>query len=106
MTDSHPSPLYQRIYTLVNEIPYGKVATYGDIAKRLGTTPRIVGFALAMSSPDHNIPWQRVINHQGRISRRTDGDGHCLQRDLLESEGIIFNSQGQVDLKKFTWKGP
>lgn len=107
MTDSRlMNPLYQRIYTLVSQIPYGKVTTYGNIAKRLGTTPRIVGFAMARLPRNHDIPWQRVINRQGKVSHRVDGDGHTLQRDLLESEGIIFNSKGQVDLNKFNWEGP
>lgn len=105
MTESNPH-LYQRIYALVSEIPYGQVTTYGEIAKCVGTTPRIVGFAMAMTPQNQGIPWQRVINHQGKISRRSDSDGHTFQHDLLKAEGIIFDSSGRVDLKKFAWRVP
>lgn len=97
------SPLYQQIYDLVRQIPPGKVCNYGRIAKNVGTTARTVGFAMAALPPGSDVPWQRVINSQGKISTRHDGDGDTLQRDLLEMEGVRFN-QDRVDFKLYLWE--
>jgi methylated-DNA-protein-cysteine methyltransferase related protein len=98
---------YSDVYNLVRQIPAGKVSTYGRIA---AITPvprgaRGVGFALAgMSEAEaHIIPWWRVVNAHGRISNEFNAE---LQRSLLESEGILFNEQGYIDLKHFLWQGP
>jgi methylated-DNA-protein-cysteine methyltransferase-like protein len=53
-----------------------------------------------------DIPWHRVINSAGKISIRSGGEGHEVQRQLLESEGIIFDGRGRVDLGRFGWRGP
>ncbi len=98
-----PTPLYQRIYALVRQIPAGRVSSYGRIAGCAGTTARTVGFALAALPHGSDVPWQRVINSQGKVSPRTGSEGNILQRDLLEMEGIIFNSRGHVDLKRYLW---
>lgn len=96
--------LYERIYAVVLQIPAGRVATYGQIARCVeGCTPRIAGYAMAAVPEGSGIPWQRVINSQGKISPRGSGDGALHQRALLESEGIIFTPQNKVDLKKFGW---
>jgi methylated-DNA-protein-cysteine methyltransferase-like protein len=98
--------VYERIFAVVRQIPRGKVATYGQIAKRVDRcTPRMVGYALAVLSGGSEVPWQRVINFKGEISRRKHGDGSLRQRRLLEGEGIRFNSRGRVDLKKVRWNG-
>ena len=101
--------LYERIYALVRLIPPGKVTTYGRIAELVGgCTARMVGYAMAAlkyrSFPD--VPWQRVINAQGKISIRGDGFGHIVQRALLEEEGVLFDADGRVDFSKFGWFGP
>lgn len=106
MSGQRPNPLFQRIYQLVRQVPAGRVTTYGRLARLAGTTPRIVGFAMAATPKGSDIPWQRVINSQGKISRRTDGEGNILQSDLLISEGIIFGIQGRVDLEKYGWDFP
>ena len=93
---------YDRIYEVIRQIPSGKVATYGQIARIVGEcTPRMVGYALAAIKPGSDIPWQRVINSQGKISLRNDGSESIEQRLLLESEGVYFNDNGVVDLEKF-----
>lgn len=103
---SRPSSLYERIYYWVRQIPAGKVATYGQIAKITGhCTARMVGYAMAALPEGSNVPWQRVINHKGEISRRAHGESHIYQRRLLEEEGIIFDSCGRVNLKKISWNG-
>jgi len=108
----NPQAYYQQVWALVRRIPRGKVATYGQIALLLpppagmdfdayrAFSPRWVGGAMA-ACPD-DVPWQRVINSQGKISER---QGAQKQRQLLEEEGIVF-VKDRVDLKKYGWKGP
>ena len=85
-------------------MPYGSVATYGDIATLLGS-PRVarhVGFALAALN-EEDVPWHRIINAKGTISGRGDTIRAELQRRLLEAEGLIFDEKGRVELKRFRW---
>jgi methylated-DNA-protein-cysteine methyltransferase-like protein len=96
------SPLYERIYTNVRSIPPGHVSSYGRIAVAVGTTPRVVGFAMAALPYGSDVPWHRVVNSQGQVSRRTGGEGERLQQDLLEAEGVVF-SNGRIDLKRNGW---
>jgi methylated-DNA-protein-cysteine methyltransferase-like protein len=98
---------YEKIYHLVRQIPPGKVATYGQIAKIVDRcTARMVGYAMSALPSNIDVPWQRVINHRGEISRRSHGDGSLRQRKLLEEERIGFDPKGRVDLKKVLWAGP
>jgi methylated-DNA-protein-cysteine methyltransferase related protein len=101
--------LYKQIYDMVRRIPPGRVTTYGRIAELVGgCTARMVGYAMAAlkrgTTPD--VPWQRVINAQGKISIHGDGIGNALQRTLLEEEGVLFNEKGVVDFSIFGWAGP
>ena len=101
------------MWNLVRQIPKGKVAAYGQISLMLPPPngvefeaykafgPRWVGGAMA-NCPD-DVPWQRVINSQGKIS---DRPGAEKQRLLLEQEGVEFDAKDRVDLKKYGWKGP
>ncbi|MCK5330086.1 MAG: MGMT family protein [Candidatus Marinimicrobia bacterium] len=95
--------LNECIYNLVRKIPEGKVATYGQIAALVGTSPRQVGYAMA-ALPDPDVPWHRVINSQGKVSPRRSGDGGNIQRALLEAEGVEFNQSGRVNLKQVLWE--
>ena len=102
-------PLYDRIYAWVRLVPPGKVTTYGRIAELVGgCTARMVGYAMAAlksrSTPE--VPWQRVINAQGKISIHGDGFGNAMQRVLLEQEGVVFDENGRVDFSIFGWAGP
>jgi methylated-DNA-protein-cysteine methyltransferase-like protein len=95
---------FPRIYALVRQVPAGRVVSYGMVAAMVDRcTPRIVGYAMASVPAGSDVPWHRVINSQGRISLR---DGAELQRRLLETEGVVFDERGRVDLKRFAWKGP
>ncbi len=105
MVQPDASPLYTAIYSLVRCIPTGQVTTYGRIAAQVGCTARTVGFAMAALPAENDVPWQRVINSQGKISSRTDGEGNLLQRSLLENEEIQFNQNGRIELKKYLWEG-
>lgn len=103
---------YEQVWNLVRQIPRGKVASYGQIALMIpppvgvefesykAFSPRWVGGAMA-ACPD-DVPWQRVINSQGKISERSGAE---RQRILLEEEGILF-VKDKVDMKKYGWKGP
>jgi methylated-DNA-protein-cysteine methyltransferase-like protein len=104
--ESFPQPLYQRIYAVVRQIPPGKVATYGQIAQIVGgCTARMVGYALSALPNGNDVPWQRVINAQGKVSPHGDGFGNAIQQSLLELEGIKFDEQGRVDFTKVRWLG-
>lgn len=98
---------FERIYELVRCIPPGKVATYGQIAKMLGQlqAARTVGWAMGAVPDGSDVPWQRVINSQGRISLPPGSPGAALQRALLEDEGVVFDEKGRVNLKIYGWQG-
>jgi len=103
---------YEEVWMIVRQIPRGKVATYGQIAKMIpppngvdveaykAFAPRWVGGAMA-NCPD-DVPWQRVINSKGEISERPGAE---RQRLLLEEEGIKFDAKNRIDLKIFGWSG-
>ena len=97
---------HQTIYEVVKTIPAGVVATYGQVAAIVGCGPRLVGYALASLPAGMDVPWQRVINSQGKISTRSDGAADPRQRQALIREGIVFSLKGTVDLKRFGWDGP
>lgn len=98
-------PLYERIYALVRQIPRGKVASYGQIARIVGgCSAQMIGFAMAGLKPGTDVPWQRVINAQGKVSPRI-GFGGLLQREMLEEEGVQFDAEDRVDFEKYGWLG-
>ena len=100
------STRYASIYAVVDLIPYGRVATYGQIAALAGLAgqARQVGYALHSLPSDSGLPWHRVINAKGEVSPRTEGDWDDFQRHLLEEEGVVFGSNGRVDLLRYRWE--
>lgn len=87
------------VYAAVKAIPAGKVTTYGDVAAALGlrSVARQVGWALAAIPEDRDdVPWHRVVNARGEISRRGDGLPSEEQRRLLADEGVEVNEAGRV----------
>lgn len=98
---------YDAIYQVVRQIPYGQVATYGQVADlaHLPGRARFVGYALYRVAPDADIPWHRVINAKGEISESPVrfGSDH-LQRVLLEEEGVKFSASGKINLRDYRWK--
>jgi len=98
---------YDEIYTMVCRIPEGRVATYGQIARLINHPrgARQVGYALAALGDERQVPWHRVVNAQGGISRRAKGGAEEYQRILLESENIAFDDNGRIDLAKYLWGG-
>jgi methylated-DNA-protein-cysteine methyltransferase-like protein len=97
---------YQRIYRVVRRIPEGRVATYGQVARLAGLAghARQVGYALHALPDGSDVPWHRVINARGEISRRAQPGWERLQRSLLEAEGICFDDRQRVALSRFAWR--
>ncbi|PSB55286.1 MGMT family protein [Chamaesiphon polymorphus] len=100
---------YAKIYAVVKQIPCGKVLTYGQVADLAGLygKARLVGYALFKVDIASDIPWQRVVNAKGEISysiARCGGD--YLQKNLLENEGVEFQREDRIDLKKYRWQPP
>lgn len=105
----NPQAFYEQVWALVRLVPYGRVITYGQVAGLVSAPPgvepeqyatfgaRWVGAAMAASPND--VPWQRVINSQGKISQRP---GALLQRQLLEDEQVEFVND-KLDMKKYRW---
>ena len=103
---------YEQVWALVRQIPHGRVATYGQITKILPqpedisaedfqtSASRWVGLAMA-ACPD-DVPWQRVINSQGKISHRPEAG---KQKQLLEGEGVFFSKE-KLDLNEYKWRVP
>ena len=92
------------VIEIIQKIPAGRVATYGQIASLAGNNKaaRQISRILHSSSEKYELPWHRVINSQGRISLRS-GDGFEMQKAMLESEGIHV-IKDRIDLAKFQWK--
>lgn len=106
MTQSSSKELAQLILQVVALIPYGKVATYGQIAKMAGLPKhaRLVGRVLQQVE-DKYLPWHRVINSQGKISlSKLDAQGDNLQIVKLQAENIVVNA-GKINLKLYQWDG-
>lgn len=109
-----PTAFNMLVWEIVQQIPRGRVTTYGRIAAMIpppegmtakefdAVSARWVGGAMAVC-PD-SVPWQRVINSQGKISVRRGG-GHLRQRQMLEAEGVEFDAHERIDLARFGWGG-
>jgi methylated-DNA-protein-cysteine methyltransferase-like protein len=97
---------YQRIYAVVRRIPRGKVATYGQVARlaRLPYGARQVGYAMHALPAGSRVPWQRVVNAQGKVSRRRAPGAELTQRMLLLREGVRFGGGGRISLALYGWK--
>jgi methylated-DNA-protein-cysteine methyltransferase-like protein len=93
-----------RVYEIVRQVPRGRVMTYGQIAGILGDgyTPRTVGYVMHAADSE-GVPWQRVINSQGKCSTGRLTIPVNLQQDMLEQEGVEFNASGKCDLRRYEW---
>jgi len=92
---------FEQVYDLVKQVPAGKVVTYGQIAKKLGTRDaRKVGWALHANKEDSGVPCHRVVNQKGGLAINFAFYGDMEQRRRLEEEGVSFSEKNLVDLKK------
>ncbi len=96
---------YEKIWRIVERIPRGTVATYGQVARMAGFAngARLAGYALHNIPDGMPLPWQRVINARGEISFRAGSRNYVRQKQLLEAEGIRFRG-GRVDLNAYGWR--
>jgi methylated-DNA-protein-cysteine methyltransferase-like protein len=94
--------LQKRVHALVRRVPPGRVVTYGQVAAMVGSPRAARAVGQAMRVCPAGVPWHRVVNGQGMISRRGDGSGALSQRLLLEGEGIRF-ARGRIDLRRYRW---
>jgi len=102
----------EQVWALVRQIPHARVATYGQISTLVPqpegiscddykmSAARWVG--LAMAACPNDVPWQRVINSQGKISHKSEAG---LQKQLLEAEGVLFSNE-KINLDEYQWRGP
>ena len=100
------SKTYERIYAVVKQIPKGKVATYGQVARLAGLAghARQVGYALSATPEGEDLPWHRVINAKGEISKRANPVYEQIQREMLEDEGLVFGPDARLSLSLYQWK--
>ena len=97
---------FERVYAVARKIPYGKVTSYGAIAKALGSgrSARMVGWAMNASHNLEDVPAHRVVNRKGLLTGKHHFDGTNLMQQLLESEGIIVIDSQIQDLKSVFWE--
>lgn len=99
---------WERMYAVIRRIPRGRVASYGQVARQAGLPghARQVGYALhALGERDASVPWHRVVNARGQLSIGRGMPGAALpQRFRLEQEGVTFDANGRIDLRRFGWE--
>ena len=104
MTDKSDN-FFERVYAVARQIPYGKVTSYGAIAKVLGAarSARMVGWAMNASHNMEDVPAHRVVNRKGLLTGKHHFDGTNLMQQLLESEGIEVIDNQIIDFEKHFW---
>lgn len=108
MSAAQQGAVFARIYAVVQSIPRGKVASYGQVAALAGNVrwARVVGYALHANPAPGIIPCHRVVNKQGCLADSFAFGGAQQQRALLEAEGVHFLPDGRVDLARHSWLPP
>lgn len=99
-----PSKRFSKVYELVRRIPRGKVTTYGVIAKKLGMSPRVVGYVLHLNPDGEKTPCHRVVNRDGRVAPGYAFGGQDKQKRRLEQEGIEFVDEKYLDLTQYSYE--
>jgi methylated-DNA-protein-cysteine methyltransferase-like protein len=96
---------FDRVYDVVKQIPFGKVTSYGAIAKAIGSaqSSRMVGWAMNASHNNLEIPAHRVVNRNGLLTGKHHFQGTNLMQQLLESEGITIIDNQIIDFKNHFW---
>jgi methylated-DNA-protein-cysteine methyltransferase-like protein len=101
----HADDANSALLLVINNIPAGRVATYGQVAQLAGLPgqARRVGQILKRLPHESDIPWHRVINAKGQISLPESGGAKALQQRRLACEGVVFE-RARIDLKRFRWR--
>jgi len=97
---------FERVYAIARQIPYGKVTSYGAIAKALGTarSARMVGWAMNASHNRNDVPAHRVVNRKGLLTGKHHFDGTSLMQQLLENEGVKVVNNQIIDFETIFWE--
>jgi len=97
---------FQKVYAVARRIPYGRVTSYGAIAKAIGAgkSARMVGYALNGASQMPEIPAHRVVNRKGVLTGKHHFQGTDLMQQLLENEGIVVKNNQVQDFEKVFWE--
>lgn len=105
MSTEQELSFFEKVYSLVKKIPYGRVTSYGAIAKALGSaqSARMVGWAMNASHSIEDVPAHRVVNRNGLLTGKHHFDGTSLMQQLLENEGIEILNNQVVDFEKHFW---
>lgn len=105
MTKEKNNSFFEKVYNVVRDIPYGKVTTYGAIAKKIGTpkSARMVGWAMNASHELEDVPAHRVVNRKGLLTGKANFSSPNLMQQLLESEGIIIKDNQIQNFEEFLW---
>jgi methylated-DNA-protein-cysteine methyltransferase-like protein len=93
---------FEQVYDIVEMIPRGRVASYGQIARMLGRPRAAREVGWAMSNCPDGLPWQRVVMKDGSV---TGGVWSEMRRALLAGEGVAFTKDGRVDMERHGWEG-
>lgn len=96
---------FERVYDIARKIPYGKVTSYGAIAKALGAarSARMVGWAMNACHNIEDVPAHRVVNRKGLLTGKHHFDGTNLMQQLLENEGIKVVENQILDMENHFW---
>lgn len=96
---------FERVYEVVRQVPYGKVTSYGAIARYLGTgrSARLVGWAMNSCHGLEDVPAHRVVNRHGILTGKHHFPGSRMMEQLLESEGVRIRDDQVVDFKRHFW---
>ena len=96
---------FEKCYVVAKQVPFGRVTSYGAIAKYLGAarSARMVGWAMNVSHGDIDIPAHRVVNRKGVLTGKHHFEGTNLMQQLLESEGIEVKDLQIQNFKELFW---
>ena len=99
------SDFFEKVYEVVRQIPYGKVTTYGAIAKAIGAakSARTVGYAMNASHQYDDVPAHRVVNRNGVLTGKHHFPGTHVMHQMLEAEGIEVIDDQIINFKKHLW---
>jgi len=97
------NPFFEQVYSVVEQIPYGKVTSYSQIARMLGRPRAAREVGWAMRCCPERLPWQRVVKADGSVACGAHTEVAEMRRALLEAEGVIFLPDDRIDMSVYGW---